>query len=101
MTHEDEVLFLALFGLIAAYLIVAMTIGNAWTNRLERVHPETFRDLDEPGIFHHPIHKVLPFLLLRRHRRLGDSKLSVLSDAYLAAHCGGAALSFFSALAFW
>ena len=71
--------------------LVVVAIAGLWVlltrlfQRLERLHPATFDSLGRPS-FSSAVNTgpaVLAFLLLRRHRVLGDRSLSRLADLTL------------------
>ncbi len=83
----DE-LFLVVFGLLMAMVLIWFVLLKAIFIRLERQHPEKYEGMGKPSLFWNNSMKTgyatLKFIGRREHRELNDPGLSKLSDFTLA-----------------
>ena len=70
--------------IVVLLMIFPLIVVGAWIrDRLKEAHPETFRQLGQPGLFFLTFAQnlqFLSFLFARRHAKLGDSRLSRVCD---------------------
>lgn len=85
--QTSESTFSVLFAILLGMVVIWFVLMQLLLRRLASAHPATYEAMGRPSLFLRNSSSgalaVLQFLIARKHRTLGDTYLSMLSDGML------------------